>query len=144
VTPTKDDTYDDWVDRMMTGRGGKPFNEDRETVISLEGARPFASMEFLRLERPAYIGEVGKRGDDYIFHFYPGPGWDEVPSSFTFADKLGDVFLDVFKNPNQVLADYTEEFGSWAVKVTGFARTVWGDEQALSIFDKLDKALEAK
>jgi len=138
----KDDTYDAWVERMAAGREAKPLNTDRETVVSLEGAKLFATMEFLRLDRPHYVGEGGKRRDEYIFHFFPKDSYmaDEGRRR-EFEEKMGDVFLEVFGNPNQIQAVWTDELSSWAVKVSGFAYTVWGDEQALSVFDRLDKAL---
>lgn len=138
----KDDTYGAWVERMAAGREAKPLNTDKETVVSLEGAKPFSTMEFLRLDRPHYVGEVGKRHSDYIFHFFPKDSYlINEDLQHQFEEKMGDIFLAVFDNPNQVQAVWTSELKSWAVKVFGFANTVWGDERALSVFDKLDKAL---
>ncbi len=130
----KDDTYGAWVERVAAGRDGKPLSPGE--LVEPGPPEPFASVEFVRVEYPLFVGEVGKRGDDYIFHFFP-----KTAELAQFEEKMGDVFLAVFKNPNQVQAAFTIELGSWAVKVTGFANTVWGDDQALSIFDKLDAAL---
>ncbi len=139
----KDDTYDAWVERVAAERKVKPLTAG--DVIEPGKPQSYTSVEFLRLEREHYIGEVGKRGDDYIFHFFPKAHTDSTFASDTrFEEKMGDVFLSVFKNPNQIQAAWTEEVSSWAVKVTGFVNTVWGDDQALSIFDKLDKALASK
>lgn len=131
----KDDTYDAWVERVAAGRDGKPLNPGE--VVEPGAPTPYTSIEFVRTDRDHYVGEVGKRGDDYIFHFYPKT--EEVKRDF--ENKMGDAFLEVFKNPEQVQSAWTEEVGSWAVKVTGFAKTLWGDDQALSIFPKLDALL---
>lgn len=127
------DTYGAWMERMVAGREGKPLTAGEK--VEAPPAEAYQSVQFVRTERPHYVGEVGKRGDEYIFHFFPS-GKLEV-----FEEKMGDVFLAVFKRSEQVQAVWTEELSSWAVKVTGFVNTVWGDEQALSIFDKLDQAL---
>ena len=137
------DTYDAWVERMAAGREGKPLSANE--MVTAGKPQPYASIEFLRLDRPGYVGEVGKRGNDYIFHFFPKPPFSLInQSAKVFETKMEDVFLAVFKNPNQVQSAWTEELKSWAVKVSGFVNTVWGDDQALSIFDKLDAALEQK
>jgi hypothetical protein len=135
------ETYNAWIERAVAGREAKPLSPGE--VVTPGTPRQYSPIEFVRVEKKNFVGEVGKRGDDYIFHLFPGKGWDEVPGGFAFEDIMGDVFLKVFQNPNQVEAAFTEEFGSWAIKVSGFANTVWGDDQALSIFEKLDTALSA-
>ena len=131
---TQKDTYDAWVERMAAQREGKPLNAGE--MVEPGKPQAYSAVEFLRLDRPHYIGEVGRRGEDYIFHFFPK---SEMPH---FEEKMGDIFLAVFKNPHQIQAAWTEEVKSWAVKVSGFVNTVWGDDQALSVFDKLDAALD--
>lgn len=130
------DTYDAWIERMASGREGKPLTAGE--VVSPGNPTAYSSIEFIRLSRLHYTGEVGKRGNEYIFHFFPKSPFD---SSGLFEEIMGDIFLEVFKNPQQIEAAWSSELNSWAVKVTGFVNTIWGDDQALSIFDKLDKAL---
>lgn len=130
------DTYDAWIDRMASGREGKPLTAGE--IVSPGDPTAYSSIEFLQLPRHHYTGEVGKRGGAYIFHFFPKAPFDTTD---VFEEIMGDVFLEVFKNPQQIEAAWSSELKSWAVKVTGFVNTIWGDDQALSIFDKLDKAL---
>ena len=135
----KDDSYNAWVERMAAGRNGKPLSAGE--VVEAPAAEPYTSINFARFKHRYFVGEVGKRGGDYIFHFFPLAPYAPRKSE-EFEEKMGDVFLKVFKNPNQIQAIWTEELSSWAVKVSGFANTVWGDDQALSIFEKLDVALD--
>lgn len=130
------DTYNNWVDRMMAGREAKPV-EAGETVISAAGA-PFGAIEFVRLERPKYIGEVGKKGGDYVFHFFAKEG-QKFPTGF--EDKMGDAFLEMFKLQDRVQSTYTEELNSWAVRAVGFANNPLADDLAIKVFDVLDKML---
>jgi len=135
---TQSDTYDAWVERMAAGREGKPLSAGE----AVEPGKPqsYALVEFSQVASKFFHGEIGKRGDDYIFHFFPRAPYAPEKSG-EFEEKMGDVFLSVFKNPNQIQAVWTDELKSWAVKVSGFVNTVWGDDQALSIFEKLDAAL---
>jgi len=56
------------------------------------GDRAMDTVEYARVERQRYVGEVGKRAGDYIYHFYAR----EKPFDEEFADRLGDAFLYTF------------------------------------------------
>ena len=62
------------------------------------------AIEYARVEREKYVGEVGKRDGNYVFHFWPRTH-DLLP---TFGDKLGDAFLAIFKFPERVSAKHDE------------------------------------
>lgn len=130
------DTYNDWVDRMMAGREAKPV-EDGEVIRASAGA-PFGTIEFLRMDRPKYVGEVGKKGGDYVFHFFPKEGESLPPN---FEEKMGDAFLEMFKFQDRVQSIYTEELSSWAVRAVGYANNPLADDLAIKVFDVLDKLL---
>lgn len=132
------DTYNDWVDRMMAGRDAKPV-EDGEVIRASAGA-PFGAIEFVRVDRPKYIGEVGKKGGDYVFHFFSKDPekWKFPPN---FEEKMGDAFLEMFKFQDRVQAIYTDELNSWAVRAVGYANNPLADDLALKVFDVLDKLL---
>ena len=50
------------------------------------------AVEYARVDRPKYIAEIGKRGGDYLYHFFKKE--EGFPKGF--SDKLGDAFLAVF------------------------------------------------
>lgn len=131
------DNYNNWVERVMGGRNGKPLSVGESVGTSADDPEPFSPIRFARLEKDLYIAEVGKKGGDYVYHFYPS---DKVKG--IFEDKMGDAFIAIFKKPEQIEAVYTEELGSWAVRARGFADTLWGDDLAIRVFDKLDSLLE--
>ena len=79
---------------------GEAVDPDREV---LAGGYEQA-IEFTRLEREKYVGEVGKRDGNYVYHFWPR-SHDLLP---TFGDKLGDVFLAVFKFPERLSSKHDE------------------------------------
>ena len=131
------DSYQAWMERMMGGRESKPAEEG--DVVKTPAGEPFDAIEFARTERQKYIGEVGKRLGDYVFHFFPLPG-KEFPKNF--EAKMGEAFLDVFQFEERVQATFTEELNSWAVKAVGFANNPLSDELALRVFSALDQKLE--
>jgi hypothetical protein len=130
------DQYDDWLNRVVAGRKGKPLNAGEVVGTSADTPEPFAAIEFAEIDRPKYFAEVGKKGGDYVYHFYP-----KGISKDVFEDKMGDALLGVFKNADQLEAVYTEELNSWAVRARGFASNIWGDDLAVKVFDKLDSLL---
>ena len=132
------DNYQSWMARMMGGRGAKPV-EAGESVKTSAG-EPFEPMEFVRMPRQQYIGEVGKKNGDYIFHFFPKEG-EQFPEGF--AEDMGDAFIEVFRLEDRIQAVYSEELNSWAVKAVGFASNPLSDTLALRLFAILDKYLSA-
>ena len=128
--------FQKWLGEAAKGKGMSPLSAG--DVVSSSPGEPFGTIEFLKFHRKHYVAEVGKKGDVYIYHFFfPATG---VPKDF--EDKMGDAFLDVFKSPEKVEACFSDELKSWAVRVSGFAHNVWGDDMAIRVFSILDHLLE--
>jgi hypothetical protein len=148
------DTYQNWVDRVTGGRDGKPLHPN-EFVKSSSG-EPFGTVEFIKLSKKWFIAEVGKKGKAYIYHLYPRtqlcPNIGAASISHpliaecctTFYDAISRSFLDVFKREDQIEAEWVEEMRAWAVRVSGWTDSVWGDDLAVLAIDKLERVLEGK
>src|ERR1043166_404040 len=112
-------------------------------VVKTPGGEPFGAIDFARTERDSYVAEVGKKGGQYIYHFYP------KTKDKSFRDKLEAALLEVFKNSDQIEISFIEkgeddpwvEVNSWAVRVRGFGSNIWGDELAVRVFNVLDESL---
>ena len=131
------DSYQSWMERVMGGRPSKPAEEG--DIVQTSSGEPFGVIEFAKSERPKYLGEVGKRLDDYVFHFFPLSG-SEFPKDF--EAKMSEAFLDVFQFEERVQAVFSTELNSWAVRAVGFAINPLSDNLALRIFPTLDQKLE--
>ena len=128
------DTYENWVERLMAGRDGRPL--EAEELITTAEPEPFSAVSFARVDRDKYVAEVGRKAEDFIYHFYP---LKEVMQGF--EDKMGDAILEVFKLEDRLEASFVPEFGSWAVRARGFAASSFGENLAVKVFDVLDKRL---
>lgn len=132
--------YGDWVRNMKAklsnGDRSDPAVQamDKETSA---GEMPFHSVEFARTERSKYLGEIGRKGADFIYHFFPIG--KEFPENF--GDALGDAFLEVFKFSDRIFADFVPEMNSWAIKVQGYGKNIVADDLAIKVFDILDAKL---
>lgn len=129
--------YQKWVDRVVAGRDGRPLSSGE--VIKSEPAKPFGTIEFVKVVRASFATELGKKGDFYIYHFYP----TNASVQETFFEHMENALLEVFKNPEQIEAVWSEEMKSWAVKVRGFTTNIWGDDLAIKVIELLDKKLGA-
>jgi hypothetical protein len=139
VNTAEKDTYDNWVERVIVGRGGKPLSAG--DVVQAPAGTPFGTIEFVKIDRPHYKAEIGKKGGDYIYHLYPKETKMSQAIS-VFEDRMGDAFLEVFQNSSQLEAGWTPEMKAWAVRARGFATLLMGDELAIKVLDVLDKLLE--
>ena len=127
--------YNDWVQRVMAEK--ETVTLENGEVVKTSAAEPFKVTEYFIAEpRDKYYVEVAKRGNDFIFHFYPADG------IANFFDELSEALVEAFKRSEQIEAAYSEELGSWAVKASGFVNTVWGDELAMRALSLLDERLE--
>ncbi len=140
------DNYQSWVERVAGGREAKPLSTGE--VVKSSAGEPFGAVEFVKVEKKGYSAEVGKKGDFYIYHFYPDATHlanPHVTPQFSpkFFTALEDAFLQVFKNPEQIEAAWVEEMKSFAVRVRGWAHTVWGDDLAIRVIDVLEEKLGA-
>jgi hypothetical protein len=87
--------------REILKRGlGEAVDPNREVIA---GGYEQA-IEYARVERDKYVGEVGKRDGNYVYHFWPRTA-ELLP---TFGDKLGDAMLKVFKYPDRVSSKHDE------------------------------------
>lgn len=85
----------------------------------------------LDFENASFRGDVCNIHGDLVFHFFPTPNdrfnlvetlgtertWVFPP---TFADFLGDAFIEVFKRPERLFWDYVPELQSWVVRCSGY------------------------
>jgi hypothetical protein len=133
--------YLGWLDKVIAGeevkilKQGEKFNAPVESLTREEEKhKPFKTVVMARTDRKHYVGEVGRRGDDFIYHFYVK---DTTPKDF--EDKLGDAFLRAYLHENRLKSSYVDEMRSWSVLATGFALNPMADEYA--VFDVLDKSL---
>jgi len=134
MTGVMTEGYQSWVERVASGRENKVLAET-ETVQTAP-PMPVNPIEFLRIERDRYTGEVGKRDGDYVFHFFP----KEIDSQ-VFGNLMGDAFLETFHNSERIEEAWSDELQSWAVRARGYADNPLADELALLVFDLLDKKL---
>lgn len=87
----------DWVKDMK-----KEF--ERAVIADPVDAQIEQAIEFARVDREKYVGEVGKRDGVYVYHFYPRT----VDVLATFGDKMGDAFLKVFKFADRLSSKHDE------------------------------------
>ncbi len=145
------DTYQDWIDRVSGGRNAKPLSSG-EVVTSSYG-KPFGAIEFVRIAKKYFVAEVGKKGDKYIYHFFPAPplqprsGYSMLSEDFVagtltiFSTAMTNALLEIFKREDQIEVDWVEEMKAWAVRVSGWTDHVWGDELALRVVEKIQEFL---
>jgi hypothetical protein len=129
------DAYKDWMHRVVGGREAKPLATSEQLKFASD--EPISVINYTKQKRAGYAGEVAKKGDDFIYHFYPSDEIFEI-----FGDALGDAFLVVFKLEDRLEASYVPEFKSWDVKASGFAVSPLAESLALKVFDVLDAILE--
>lgn len=128
------------------------------------------AVSFERSNHPCYMGEVGKKSGDFVYHFYAkGEGF---PANF--QAKLGDAFVSVYRMEDRLSWSHDQLFActnagcpfkgkeqdltngmcpdcgrpvnmildSWAVKAQGFANNPLADTLATKLFKELDWLLE--
>lgn len=130
------DTYQNWIERVSGGRTSKPLSSGE--IVKSSSGEPFGVVEFVRVTKKDFVAEVGKRGDKYIYHFYP------INDGHVFYHSLAKAFLEIFKREDQIEADWVEEMKSWAVRVSGWTNHVWGDELALRAIEKVQEFLSGE
>ena len=137
MSNVEQDTYQSWMERVVSGREARPLEPGE--LVKTPDAEPFATIEFVRVPCRRYIGEVGKKNGDYIFHFFPKEG-EEFKS--IFEDFMADAFLEVFQFEDRIESAWSEELHSWAVKAIGFANNPGADAMAFKVFSVLDRRLD--
>jgi hypothetical protein len=132
------DTYQSWVQRVVGGREGKPLNEG--DVVKSSAGEPFGALQFVKFEKKGFLAEVAKKGEQYIYHFYPEEKYHGA-IIYRFHEPMAEAFLQVFQRPEQVESVWEEEMMAFAVRVSGFVNTVWGDDQAVRVIDVVEEKL---
>ncbi len=131
------DTYQHWVERVVGGRDAKPLSSGE--VVKSSGGEPFGVVEFARVTKDDFVAEIGKKGNYYIYHFYPSPRY---MAGTIFEDIMTDVLVDLFKREDQIETDWVPEMRAWAVRVSGWTDSIWGDDLAVRAIHRLDEALK--
>jgi hypothetical protein len=117
------------------------------------GDHRFNTITFARCDKTHFTAEVGRVEGDLVFHFFPCPSEINQLVSLasgekiwvfgdSFADRLGDAFLDVFKFQDKLSWAFVPEMNSWAVKVAGMGSNPMTEELASKLFDCLDSLIE--
>lgn len=126
------ENYQSWVERVVGGRDAKPLAEGE--VVKSSSGEPFGAIQFLKLQKEGFVAEVGKKGDQYIYHFYPEEKYLGA-LIYQFYEPMSNAFIELFKRPEQVEAVWEEDMKAYAVRVLGYVNTIWGDELALRVID---------
>lgn len=117
-------------------------NADPSMIGEIENGammgKPMEPMKFDRYDRPKYWAEIGTKGPDYIFHFFP---LEEQNFPEGFSDKMSDAFLEVFKLQERLEAAPSQELNSWAVRARGFNHALQEPTTPLKVLDLLDEKL---
>lgn len=144
------DTYQNWIERVVGGRDAKPLSSGE--IVKSSSGESFGAIEFVRVPKQDFVAEVGKKGDKYIYHFYPTPKYQPdirygvvvqelTEGGITFSDVLTQAFLEIFKREDQIEAEWVAEMKAWAVRVSGWTNHVWGDELAARVIEKVQEFL---
>jgi hypothetical protein len=137
--------FDAWTERVVADRESRPLEAGE--VLEVPAARPFApAISLARTEARHFIGEVGRRENDLVFHFFPADGPTFVPG---FEDKLTESFVTVFKFLDRIQAakvdvQINEEVNageSWSVLALGYGDNFMAEDLAIRLFHTLDVAL---
>lgn len=131
------ENFQNWIDRVSVDRESKPLVEGE--IVKTPPPQPFGVVNFATIEKKDFTAQVGKKGEFYIFHFFP----KSESVIWKFKGPLEEAFIQIFKNPEQVEVDWVEEFQSFAVRVRGWVHTVWGDELAMRVIEVLEEKLGA-
>ncbi len=137
----------DWVadmkKKLAAGDMSDPHVREIYTLPQ-PGQKAIDFVEFTKVVRSQYLAEVGKKGNDIIFHFFTsGETFPRSEATQTaFEDVMGDAFIEVFRLPDRLQAAFTEELRSWAVRVIGFADNPAANMLAGNLFDALDRRLK--
>jgi hypothetical protein len=130
------DTYQHWVERVVGGRDAKPLANGE--VVKSSAGEPFGVIEFVRVKKDGFVAELGKKSNHYIYHFYPS---DQYMMGTRFEDIMTDVLLELFKREDQIEVDWVPEMKAWAVRISGWTDSIWGDDMAVRAIHRLDEAL---
>jgi hypothetical protein len=134
--------YRTWLERTLSGRDNRPLEPG--DVVKVPSGEPFSAVDFAKTTRDFYVGEVGWKGVDLIYHFYPTQspgGWPSSIGGKPFEEVMGDAFLEVFLFPEKLEQAFSEELNSWAVRVLGMSTNLMAGDLASRLFDVLDRRM---
>ena len=135
--------YRTWLERTLSGRDNRPLEPG--DVVQAPPGEPIAAVDFAKTTRELYVGEVGWKGSDLIYHLYPVGDAKQFPASASgkpFEEVMGDAFLEVFRFTEKLEQAFSEELCSWAVRVLGMSTNVMAGDLASKLFDVLDRLLK--
>lgn len=89
--------FETLLKRGLGREGSRPLQE-------FVGGKYEPAIEYARVEREQFVGEVGKRDGNYVYHFWPRT--EELLS--IFGDVLGDAMIQVFKYEDRLSAKHDE------------------------------------
>lgn len=101
-------------------------------------AKSMTALTFTRYDRPKYWAEIGTKGPDLVYHFFPLEG-QNFPDNF--VEKMGDAFHEIFAIPEKIEAAPSQELNSWAVRVRGGAHPLLDPAVPIVVLDMLDQKL---
>jgi hypothetical protein len=138
------DTYEHWVQRVVRDpTAGKPLSTGE--IVKSSAGENFGVVEFMQINKPHFLAELGKKGDKYIYHFYPS---EEILKRgaivHDFYEPLGSALLEIFQRGDQIEADWVEEMLAWAVRVSGWTNHIWGDELAIRAVNRFEELLQER
>lgn len=131
--------YQTWLDRMHSGRDNAPMKANE--VVKTSDPEPMIGIKFLGYKGRNYCSEVGRKGEDLVFHFFPTE--EKKVFAPNFEEKMGDAFLLVYKFPDKISAAFAEELNSWAVLVKGYAANPLAEGLSSKLFLFLDNILDS-
>lgn len=132
------ESYQTWVERVIGGRDNKPLSEGE--IVKSSSGQPYGPIQFVTLQKKGFKVEVGKRGNDFLYHFYP----EEKHFGsmiYTFFEPLTDSLVQAFQDSDRLSAVWDEDMKSWTVLAKGFVNHVWGDELAVRAIDIFEQKL---
>lgn len=136
---TEKDTFESWTERVVRDKhAAKPLNDGE--VVKAAAPEQYGVIDFVKLPKNLFLAEIGKKGDKYIYHFYPD--LNRISQDAFFAH-MEEALLQVFKNPEQIEQVWEEPMKAYAVRVTGWTKNVWGDDLAIRVVSVLDEKLSA-
>ncbi len=112
--------------------------EEKKVMDTLKGMdpnQPILSIAFAEESNENYRAKVAAVDNDLIYHIYPKqtrPDWEDL---------IGDAFLEVYKNPDFLMANYEEKVGAWAICVKGYGNNPMIDLVKMKVFDSLNRVL---
>lgn len=108
-----------------------------DTLKDMDPNQPILSIAFDEETNENYRAKVATVDTDLIYHIFPKaflPNWEDL---------IGDAFLEVYKNPDHLMANYEKKVGAWAICVRGYGNNPMVGMIKMKVFDSLNRMLNA-